>query len=341
MTLANSKRDYAISIVRLLATASIVLCHILQYRDNVLAWWFNVGVQIFLVMSGYLYGLRADRPINDIAFYKKNFSKILLDYYLVVIPVLILQIIMNPGKISGDRAYKILFTYKQLAGGQHLWFIPYILVCYLITPFLSRFFTSLKDRASHLILGFLGLLLFNHLLHDTFFKYFNAVWINCYIIGIFLGCCQTTEHKRIKCSMIGIISILAIVFNAVRICILYVWKVQVSEPYDELMMLFYDISHGLLGCFLFFAMRFLFTPLAKLLQKSDSICKFLEFTDSLCFDIYLVHQFFILDRYSLMDRTDNPALNICMILILTLIFALIVWTISGFLSRKRHVKSVV
>ena len=67
---------------------SIILCHILQYFDNELAWWFNVGVQVFLFMSGFLYGKRAT-PSDDLKFIKKQFRKILIDYYVVVLPLLL------------------------------------------------------------------------------------------------------------------------------------------------------------------------------------------------------------------------------------------------------------
>ena len=45
--------DNAISYIRVIAMFMIILCHFLQYYDNVLAQWFNVGVQIFLVLSGF------------------------------------------------------------------------------------------------------------------------------------------------------------------------------------------------------------------------------------------------------------------------------------------------
>ena len=52
----NVNRDIRISIIRILATIGIVLCHILQEYGNPLANWLNVNVQIFLFMSGFLYG---------------------------------------------------------------------------------------------------------------------------------------------------------------------------------------------------------------------------------------------------------------------------------------------
>ena len=67
------ERDYSSSLIRLISTIFIVTCHIMQYNNFVLAWWFNVGVQIFLCMSGFLYGQKIID--NQIGFYKKNIFK--------------------------------------------------------------------------------------------------------------------------------------------------------------------------------------------------------------------------------------------------------------------------
>lgn len=50
--------DLGISFCRYIAMNFIVACHVLQYYDNELAWWFNCGVQIFICISGFLYGQR-------------------------------------------------------------------------------------------------------------------------------------------------------------------------------------------------------------------------------------------------------------------------------------------
>ena len=45
--------DWSISCIRFIAFTFIIICHILQYFGNGLCWWFNVGVQIFLAISGF------------------------------------------------------------------------------------------------------------------------------------------------------------------------------------------------------------------------------------------------------------------------------------------------
>lgn len=113
------EKNYAISMVRLIATALIVLCHIERFFEHPLALWFNVGVQIFLCMSGYLYG---QKKLNgdDLSFYKKQFSKILLDYYIVIIPMIVLYYICAKSVFSWVPAARTLFAYGPpfiLGGG--------------------------------------------------------------------------------------------------------------------------------------------------------------------------------------------------------------------------------
>lgn len=66
-------KNNAISFIRMIAMEMIIICHIMQYYDFVLAWWFNVGVQIFLCISGFLYGQKA---IENIArFYNQRIKR--------------------------------------------------------------------------------------------------------------------------------------------------------------------------------------------------------------------------------------------------------------------------
>lgn len=120
----KSSYDYSISLIRLIATIFIITCHIMQYLSVELAWWFNVGVQIFLCMSGYLYG-KKEKITDKLTFYKKNFTKILVDYYVVISPIILLFVLFIPEQISIITIAKSLLTCGTLSGGGHLWYIPY------------------------------------------------------------------------------------------------------------------------------------------------------------------------------------------------------------------------
>ena len=86
----NKQRDWTISLIRMISTVLIVTCHFMQYLDLELAWWFNVGVQIFFCVSGFLYGKK--RITSPIEFICKNMKKILIPYFCFLIPSIILFI---------------------------------------------------------------------------------------------------------------------------------------------------------------------------------------------------------------------------------------------------------
>ena len=85
-------KDYSISFVRCISMIFIILCHVFQYFDKEIAWWLNVGVQLFLFISGWLY---SNKKIDNYKkFYLKEFIKILLPYYLYILIITILLFLL-------------------------------------------------------------------------------------------------------------------------------------------------------------------------------------------------------------------------------------------------------
>ena len=146
--MAEQKRDLSISFVRMLAMMFIVICHVMQYYDVELAWWFNIGVQIFLCISGYLYGRK--RILDILVFYRKNFVKILIDYEIVVFAAVAATVLFTDTVITVEEIAEAVLTVSTIAGGAHLWFIPTILMCYLLTPLYERIFS--RAEQSHKLL---------------------------------------------------------------------------------------------------------------------------------------------------------------------------------------------
>ena len=65
MKYLDEQQSMAISAVRTFAILLIFSCHILQGMNNLLAWWLNVGVQLFLFMSGFLLGQETHTDWKD------------------------------------------------------------------------------------------------------------------------------------------------------------------------------------------------------------------------------------------------------------------------------------
>lgn len=133
------QKDYAISVIRFLAMLSIVLCHFLQACGNEGAWWFNVGVQIFLCMSGFLYGKKY--ILDSKKYIIKSFGRILPMYYTYLCIVLLPLLNRPDANYSYKTVIELFFIIGVGQGLNHLWFIRHILLCYLITPLLQKFYT--------------------------------------------------------------------------------------------------------------------------------------------------------------------------------------------------------
>lgn len=324
--------DYSISMIRLIATFFIITCHIMQYLVIELAWWFNVGVQIFLCMSGFLYG-KKEKIGDDLTFYKNNTIKILIDYYVVIIPVILLFIVFIPEQLSILTILKVLLTHGTINGGGHLWYIPYCLFCYFMTPFLSRYFKNSK----YVFRRFLILSILAIVITETFFNYFNSAWIFCYILGFFLGNISNFEKNILFRNTSFLIITMAIILNAIQIVQDYILMLKLHGLIASLYGIFCDFAHVFLGVALFIGFKFIFSKVFKR-GYPNSIKKLCLYSDMYSYDVYLVHQFVILGPFSLMEVTNNIGLNIVLILTTIIVASVVVNFVSTKIKYKIEAK---
>lgn len=137
----SQSESYAISLVRFIAMVLIVSCHILQSLDNGLAYVLNIGVQMFLAISGYLYG---QKIINNWGvWFGKRIMKVYLPFIVFFAICMLLYLFVQPEAIDVVRVTFHVFNLQGLltrgiiSGLGHLWFLSAIMLCYLITPVLQ------------------------------------------------------------------------------------------------------------------------------------------------------------------------------------------------------------
>ena len=75
----STKRLEFISYLRVLAVASIFLCHLVVESLNpyvqMTGQFFNIGVEIFFIISGFCFGLQGEIK-DSIKWYKKRLTRI-------------------------------------------------------------------------------------------------------------------------------------------------------------------------------------------------------------------------------------------------------------------------
>lgn len=322
--MAEQKRDLSISFVRMLAMMFIVICHVMQYYDVELAWWFNIGVQIFLCISGYLYGRK--RILDILVFYRKNFVKILIDYEIVVFAAVAATVLFTDTVITVEEIAGAVLTVSTIAGGAHLWFIPTILMCYLLTPLYERIFSRAEQSHKLLVPAAVLLFVMNELVFRQMFSYFNAAWINCYLIGFALRRFQ--QYRFWYTGSAWLLTLTGAVFISIQASVRYLQLITLTDAWRPFYYPMCDYGHVFLGVALFCSGRVLLRPFCNI----NLIQRILRLSDRYSYQIYLTHHFFILGPLSLMALTANSYVNVVLILLLTVLTAVLLQKISAKIS---------
>lgn len=313
----KKERDYSISFCRMVAMICIIACHIMQHFGIELAWWFNVGVQMFLFISGFLY---ARKRVDDaVVFYKKTFSKILLDYYIYIILFLICYAIIEHDFMDAESVFGLLtFSTITTSGIRHLWFIPYILFCYFLTPIILKAFDRIDNRNNlKFTIGVMLILLITHLVVFCFVPYFIPAYIVCFMLGIVLG--RMKERVGLMIGTKVLISLLALVMNGIQIRIVYFEGGSLPAEYIS-------YAHVFLGIFLVILLRSVFVFCKNSFKKArvfrSIIRKTLDWSDKYSYDIYIVHQPYILGDwsvYALLGGFIKPTIIVVVLIIVSAI----------------------
>lgn len=170
-----------ISIVylRIFAMLSIVICHIFQSIGIYeLSSVFNVGVQVFFLMSGYLYGHKY--IYNWKNWWAKRFAKVYFPHLVFIVIAITLIVIFKDGilrwydipiyilNIQGFIHCTSALSSLGIEGLNHLWFMTAIMIAYFTTPILQRF----RRKAAKALFICIALLVLSHL-----FIPMHVVWV--------------------------------------------------------------------------------------------------------------------------------------------------------------------
>lgn len=306
----------AIYYVRPLSMMAIVLCHLCQSYGNRWAFIFNAGVQVFLVLSGYLYGKK------DIVDWKAwGMGRIKRVY----VPVFILLLVALPFYLFFARdsfnavGYSINFSSLQgfpftlggvtlVPGLRHLWFITAIMLAYLSIPLLQY----LKKYSDLLIPPLiLGVLLCYSFVPMRYV--FILSWIYLYAIGYLLA----NVRWRLVYEWGALVVFVLITF--------FVSWDHILSYFNPLGRLFHDVA-GV----------FLVVWGIKLFSVSSVKCvpPFVKILDKYSFDIFLIHYLLLTGPFSMAQLTPNRAVNITLFILMTAALTYLFVCLQNLLKKK-------
>ena len=305
-------RDIKISFIRMIAMFSIILCYFFQYYHLELAWWFNVGVQVFFVLSGWLYG--GKKVDNFWKWFLKNTKKIIIPVYLYLI--IFGFIFMKQINIVTMLKAFLLVSFPRGLG--HLWFISYILFSYLLTYYLQTFYefacSQKNTRYKNIFYKILLFIVIIQIIGIAYFKYFKIVWISCYIAGYFLRK-LFIESRCIFKKVVFLLITLGLFLNMIQLYLQYISKMFVFNNNLKFVEMCMNYNHALLGISIFFIF---YNYIARCLTDNKYLKRILNWSDKYSFYIYIVHQFYILGSVKFLELTRISIINVMFVLLLIL-----------------------
>ena len=291
----------AIKYIRVGSMLAIVLCHLLQAYSNRWAFVFNIGVQVFLALSGYLYGRKI------ISNWKQwgmgRVKRVYVPMFLFLIVVLPLYLVFHR-EVFSWKAYALNFLNLQgipfaIGGGgmvqgiRHLWFITAIMFAYLATPLLQCL-RNYADWVLPILLIGVGA---SYLMAPGPWV-FIASWVFLYAVGYLY---VQLNEKRQRLYEIGLIllEISLLVLVALRFDI-------VTNYFHPLNRVFHDASGVfivILGIKLLSGLHLWIVP------------KIVDVFDKYSFHVFLVHYFLIAGPFSMAHITPYVFVNVLSIII--------------------------
>ena len=325
-----SKTDsITIQIIRVTAMLSIVACHLFQaYGVYQFSSIFNVGVQVFIVISGLLYGHKTitSWSVWSIQRAIKLYVPmvLLLSGYLLCLYTVSLITIkdINWGGVIAHvlnlQGLRRVIGCENLSinGMQHLWFMTAIMFSYLSTPLLQRFRSNAQTILT--LISVIFIVLFVFLPMNIIW---GLEWIVLYSLGYMFVNVNSESFKR---------KFIAVLIFLTCVSIVLLEDSSLKDNLD----LKNRIFHVLLGLTIPMS---LIVVLPKLPIKESKV---LSFMDKHSFFIYLVHFPFMIGPISLAHVTNNIILNVVVMLLasvfITWLFEIILNLLLSFQSYAKH-----
>lgn len=320
-------KDKSISILRVLGMIMILCCHISSWLGiSALSQFFNVGVQLFLLISGYLYGNKIIK--DNKAWIIKQFNKlyipflifnifILFSYLILGYRIDVLDFMMN---LIGIQGYQFIFPhlyhYLNLPGTGHLWFIFVILICYLLTVGIKM----IENKYGNLTIKSLFLLFLFSVVLSCFEISINYIFI--YFVGYALSKIEININNR-----------LMIISSLVMIISIFIRLIG-KYYFDETVLYNYMIvgyTHDMIAFCIFIIVKYLVLKLNKINNIVNN--KFFIFLEKYSFYIYIVHYMFLVGPYNISLLSLNIFLELTIFVICILLCSIILKYVTKFFNE--------
>lgn len=303
---------------------SILTCHLFQAYDKTLASVFNVGVQIFLVLSGFLYGRK--QIGNWKPWWHKRIDRVYVPYFVFLTCTLPFYLFLHPEAMNWQWLpvyYLNLDGFRYLLGDfqigkdmkieglRHVWFLTAIMFAYLSTGWMQRIREKGQGRIA--LLALFALVGIGYCLLPMRLM-FTLAWIYLYAFGYFFS---FLEKEAAACRrLLLLVLAVSLTFMLITRDLNY-WSVSNR------------LLHDVVGIA---AVVFGVTILSR--EKIRRLPAVVVLLDNYSFHIYLVHFIIMCGPFSLAHATPSTVINILLMLLAT---AILTWALASLEKLCRNV----
>lgn len=324
----NIKSFYFIGFVALIM---IITSNFMQYYNNLFFLILNIGFQLLFIIIGFLCGNKKIENFKE--WFKLKFKKIGIPFYIYILLSFIIILIFSGDFLILKDLWKYLLLIQGFFGPNillgHLWFITFIIICYLIVPLLQKFDFS-NDKPFVFYLKLAGILLFLLVIENLtlFYKFTSNMF--CFISAYYFARRYFYNKLEIRKSfnILKYLNVLLFPIILTAFALLQTIDFDGSNFYF-LLTIGKQILPFLLAVSLFLMLSLFFDFLYNK-KREPFINKLLKFSNTYAYYIYLTHSLFIIGAVSLMTLTSYNFLNVVFILTATMIYSLVL----KFLTNK-------
>lgn len=312
--------------LRVAGMVSILLCHFVQQSQNpylnMSAQFFNIGVELFMILSGFLFGIRGG-VIDAKKWYLKRIKRIFVPYEIFVVLLFVIHAVCGLNLLDMDWIWLALGLQGSVVGvlgAEQTWFITPLLLCYAITPLLDRYITPqrTKPQVISIVCVAVGIKLLWAIPESPVYRTLLSLiseYIVAFVVGRFFEKLTFSEGKAVAAFTV--------------MCVTFGMRLAARHFFDGTV--FYErIACGYTQSLAAFCIFYLFAVVFQNVQPP----KWASFIGKISFEVYLVHYMFCVGPVRLFGLTPYWVVNCLLVTVISVALAISIHKVSCFVSKK-------
>lgn len=327
--------DFSVSLCRVIGMLMVVACHVATAYDmSAIAQLLQVGVQLFLLISGYLY---SNKKIGSPGSWLKNrFLRINIPCYIWVVLMFAVGAVFF-GELSlgmlglsavSMQGYYHFLTFLPaipvIRGTSHLWFITVLAISYLLMLVVK--YREDKNQGKQEKQWFFGGLVLSVLLG---FIGVRADYIWIFFAGYYLGRRKTDFNGRnYVLSTVAMVATLAARLLLKRYC-------DANGDNNLYLYVVIPLAYNAMAIWLFITIKMAYGKMALVQKMAQGKCgSVIRWLDGMSFYIYITHYAFSEEPLDVMHLTGSAPVNTLFMLLLTVVCSMGLKAASDWMIAK-------